>query len=263
MDPASSNPVPVPSASRETPPPPALAPTPLQRRLPNILTVARVFLAIGFFASLAGFDYERSLPLLSLAPVPRQHPFLPQLVVAASLFAVAALTDLLDGYLARKWRVTSAFGRIMDPFADKLLVISAFILLAGPGFSVGGRAWSIQVSGAEPWVVAVILARELLITSIRAVLESDGVKFPATMSGKLKMVLQSVCVPTILGILSFAPAVTWPEGGGGAVRTPAGWFIAGLVWLTVLVTVWSGWPYVRHAAALMNTRSDAAPGTDA
>src|ERR1043165_8884477 len=127
-----------------------------RRNIPNILTMSRVVLAIGFFAVLSFWSYEKS-PLAS-----GKSPDW-TLIGAALLFVIAAATDALDGNLARKWDVVSVFGRIMDPFADKLLVIGAFVYLAGPGFGNG----QVQLSRVDPWMVVLILARELLVTSIR------------------------------------------------------------------------------------------------
>jgi CDP-diacylglycerol--glycerol-3-phosphate 3-phosphatidyltransferase len=170
------------------------------------------------------------------------HPD-PWLIAAAALFVFAALTDAVDGHLARKWRVVSVFGRIMDPFADKVLVLGAFAYLSAPLFSYAftpedSDLVRYQASGVSAWMVVLILARELLVTSIRAAFESRGVDFSATASGKWKMILQSVAVPLVLVILALGPA---PPG------SLARWAIDLTVWLTVIVTVWSGLPYIQRA----------------
>jgi CDP-diacylglycerol--glycerol-3-phosphate 3-phosphatidyltransferase len=230
---------------------PETAPQSLAARanIPNVLTGLRVVLAVAFFAVLTPWKYSDS-------PVWRGQAIDPWLILAAVLFSVAAGTDFLDGHLARRWKVVSVFGRIMDPFADKLLVIGAFVFLAGPGFWLAGAengpaghlgsAAGRQVSGVYPWMVAVILGRELLVTSIRAAVESRGISFAATWSGKLKMVLQSVAVPAILIILAFGG----DDGAGAAC-------IAGLVWAIVIVTAWSGVPYITRAGAALR---QSAPG---
>ncbi len=212
-------------------------PPPVRRHIPNTLTLARIALAIAFFAVLTPWRYATSPYLLRSDPDP-------WLLVAMGLFIVAAATDALDGYLARKWNVVSVFGRIMDPFADKVLVIGAFIYLAGPGFTSGER----QISGIEPWMVALILARELLITSIRAAFESRGVSFAATVSGKLKMILQSICIPVILLLLNIETNPRSP------VLTRV---IPILTWSTVLITVWSAIPYISRAISM--SRNSAKP----
>ena len=202
---------------------------PVRRHIPNALTLARIALAIAFFAVLTPWRYSQS-------PLARGESPDYWLLAGAALFIIAAATDALDGYLARKWNVVSVFGRIMDPFADKVLVIGAFIYLAGPGFSSG----PIQVSGVYPWMVALILARELLVTSIRAAFESKGVSFAATASGKLKMILQSICIPLVLVLLQLDP-------GHFILKARA---IPIIVWSTVLVTAWSAFPYIARAISM-------------
>lgn len=203
-------------------------PDSLKVRIPNALTMGRVVLAVSMFAVLAtvlrppgieqGLTNQRAIILL-----------------ITSLFILAAITDALDGYFARKWQVVSLFGRVMDPFADKLLVLGAFVFMAGPAFvSPDGLARA----GFVPWMVVLILGRELLVTTLRGVYEAAGVDFSATVSGKLKMILQSISIPMILIILAFAPA---------GPQTPARYAILALAWSVVLVTVWSGVPYILRA----------------
>jgi phosphatidylglycerophosphate synthase/phosphatidylglycerophosphatase A len=170
------------------------------------------------------------------------------LVLAALLFIIAAATDYLDGFLARRWNVVSTFGRIMDPFADKLLVIGGFVFLAGPGFTAWepDAAHAVRLGGGsitavESWMVVLLLGRELLVTSVRATMESRGIDFSASLSGKLKMVLQSITIPAVLLLLNVP--VTAPD--------VAGWLIRVLVWSTVIVTAWSGVPYIVRAITAM------------
>lgn len=200
--------------------------------VPNWLTAARIVIAFGFLA------------LLSVYRFPHAHEW--ALPAAAALFLIAAATDALDGHLARKWSATSLFGRVMDPFADKVLVIGAFIMLAGPAFAVASGDRTTVVTGVRPWMVAVILARELLVTSIRGVYEARGVSFPADWSGKWKMILQSAAVPVILLTVWTAPA----EGAERAMLSGwRRWLTDGVVWATLLVTLVSGWTYVVRAYA--------------
>lgn len=213
-------------------------PTGFRRSLPNILTVARVLIAGAFFASLTPWRYAAS-------PALRGEGTDPWLLGAAFLFILAALTDALDGHLARRWNVVSIFGRVMDPFADKLLVIGGFVFLAGPGFWLpldGGR--TAVASHVTPWIVTIILGRELLVTSIRAVVESGGGSFAASWSGKLKMILQSVCIPGVLVLLALPRADPGRAGWQGTL-------VLVLVWATAAITVWSGIPYVVRAAAVL------------
>jgi CDP-diacylglycerol--glycerol-3-phosphate 3-phosphatidyltransferase len=212
-----------------------------RRNIPNILTMSRVVLAIAFLAVLSFWRYETS-PLAQ----GRSPDWV--LVAAAALFLIAAATDAVDGHLARKWNVVSVFGRIMDPFADKLLVIGAFVFLAGPAFAA--PSWTMytpngvehvrhQMSYVVPWMVAAILGRELLVTSIRAAFEAKGVSFGASWSGKWKMILQSVCVPSVLILLNI--------GRSDNSSTFTDTVIQMLVYATVAVTAWSALPYIVRA----------------
>jgi CDP-diacylglycerol--glycerol-3-phosphate 3-phosphatidyltransferase len=190
-----------------------------RRNLPNTLTILRLVLAAAFFGSLNAYQY------------PDQHVAWANLAVF--LFILAAITDALDGYLARRWEVISQFGRLMDPFCDKVLVLGAFIYLAGPRFVIPGGID--MATGIYPWMVVVILARELLVTGIRGVIESMGIEFGAKWSGKWKMILQSIVIPIVLVL-----TVNFQTG-----ETPwAMWTCHVLVYLTLAVTAYSGWPYV-------------------
>ncbi|MFN0133509.1 MAG: CDP-alcohol phosphatidyltransferase family protein [Phycisphaerales bacterium] len=209
----------------------------LRRAIPNALTLARVVLAAAMFGILSLWSITRS-------PITQPSPALDWvLLLAAFLFILAAITDALDGHLARRWRVISVFGRIMDPFADKLLVIGSFILLAGPGFHLPEG----QASGVLPWMAAVVLARELLVTSIRGVLESRGVDFSATASGKLKMILQSMAIPVVLVLLALRPSLD--PGVARLVPRINFWIML----VTVATTALSGVPYVLRAARWAST----------
>jgi phosphatidylglycerophosphate synthase len=231
------------SVQTAQPPVPALSAT--WRYMPNVLTLSRVGLAAAFFVVLTPWRYVES-PLAGRPPTVD-----PWLALATALFILAAITDALDGHLARRWKVVTAFGRVMDPFADKLLIIGAFLYLAGPGFMMPlvppnatekqiVRALTIPVTGVVPWMVIVILGRELLVTSIRAVIERAGGTFPAMWSGKAKMILQCVCVPAVLIM------VNWPQEVGPLEGWTRPW-ILGIVWTTVAVTAWSAVPYIMRA----------------
>lgn len=98
-------------------------------------------------------------------------------LIATIIFIAASLTDFLDGYLARKWNLVSNFGKIMDPFADKLLVLTALIYLAIEGTIPG-------------WIVIIIIGRELLVTSLRALAADNGVILAARNLGKYKTATQ-------------------------------------------------------------------------
>jgi len=206
------------------------------KQIPNQLTLARLVLAAAFFTVLGVYRFEGT-----------QGPSHTGLLAAALiLFIVAAITDWLDGYLARRWEAVSLFGRVVDPVADKLLIIGSFILLSGPRFVIPDRvppdAWTpYMISGVYPWMAVVILLRELLVTSVRAAMESRGIQFPATSAGKWKMILQAITIPTVIAIVWYDP--TRPG------HAWAGWLRDGLVYLTVIVTILSGVPYIARAVS--------------
>lgn len=208
----------------------AHTPSTLQRRLPNALTLGRLALTVVFIVVLSLYRYPDSNAWA--------------LPIALAIFVVAAVTDALDGYFARKWNAVSVFGRVVDPAADKVLVLGAMVFLASPIFLDPelGRV----VTGVEPWMVALILGREFLVTSIRAVLEAESVSFAANWSGKVKMILQSAGVPLAMLIVWLAPAESLAAGAW------ARWTLDLLFWALTLVTLFSGLPYaiglLRHMA---------------
>lgn len=211
----------------------------MRRQLPNALTILRLVLSGVFFLVLNQYRYPTGPDWALWA--------------AVVLFILAAITDALDGHLARKWKVESTFGRIMDPFCDKVLVIGAFIYLAGPRFvdprAVEAGAFFNMTTGVYPWVVALMLARELLVTGIRDELEGAGIQFPAKTFGKLKMILQSVGVPVILGVVWLLPHVEPATRHGLNIARDT------LVYVIVIVTVLSGVPYVTGAVRSLRRKT--------
>ena len=164
--------------------------------LPNQITVSRLVLAIVFFVLLSQYSQRDPRPTM--------------LDVAALIFIVAAVTDILDGYLARKRGEVTALGRVLDPLVDKVLVCGAFILFAGrPFVDASGH----NVTEVSAWMVVVIVGRELLVTGLRGFNESLGISFGASVYGKLKMWMQSIAAPAILFIV--AHEEVW-----GAAATP-------------------------------------------
>jgi len=178
--------------------------------LPNQVSAGRLVLAVVLFVLLA-FDL---------------------MVSALVVFVIAASTDALDGYLARRYAQVTTLGRILDPFVDKVVVLGAFIfLLPVPG------------SGLAAWMVMVVVARELMVTALRSHLERQGADFSASLSGKLKMVVQCVAIGWIMFFLAaFADTDHAPW---------AAWVRDVLNWLAVLVTLASGVVYLRRAFELL------------
>lgn len=208
------------------------------RHLPNALTGGRLLLAVIFFTLLGFYQYQG-----------RGDPRL--LNIAFAIYVVALFTDFLDGYLARRWQVEGAFGRIVDPFVDKVLVLGSFILFAGKNFIIPAAEgqWVVRtITGVAPWMVVLILARELLVTSFRGITESSGQQFGAAFSGKVKMVFQSVTILVILVYVNyFAP------NRGRSVEAFARHFRDSCIWSTLLVTVFSGLLYVQRAMAVFRS----------
>lgn len=198
--------------------------------LPNQITLARLVLAIVFFALLSQYS--------------QVNPNATMLDVAAVIFIIAATTDILDGYLARKLGQVTALGRVMDPLVDKVLVCGAFILFIGPGFvDADGK----NVTEVRAWMVVLMVGRELLVTGLRGFNESVGKSFGASVSGKLKMWMQSIAAPAILLIIAH------PEILGSA----AGPTKRILVWLTVLATALSMVSYLVRSRHILQESTSA------
>ena len=137
--------------------------------LPNSLTLVRIFL-IPILVVVLLTKFEGAV-ILGIGKE----------LVGAAIFAVAALTDWLDGYLARRRRQVTTFGQLMDPLADKLLITAALVSL-------------VQMELAPAWMVAIILGRELGVTVLRSVAFSRGVTIPASRLGKIKMLSQVIAI---------------------------------------------------------------------
>ncbi len=158
--------------------------------LPNILTVLRIMLVPVLVVALLGNTPEGD-------------------VLAAVVFALASLTDFVDGYLARSRDSVTTFGKLMDPLADKLLVVAALLAL-------------VSLNRLAAWVAMVIIARELAVTVLRMGATQAGVVVPANMFGKVKTCLQ---IAAILAVIAVPSNPLW---------------VSLLVYLAVLVTVLSG-----------------------
>ena len=179
--------------------------------LPNLLTYARI----------------AAVPVVVLClyfqEVPRNGEWLRWLALA--VFIAAGVTDILDGYLARKWGELSSFGRMLDPIADKLLVAATLLMLVYDG----------TIRALSVFAAVVILCREILVSGLREYLAGLNVRVEVTWLAKWKTTLQMVAV----GFLVAGDAgdvVFW-----GAV-TPIG---LSLLWLSALLTLYTGWDYFR------------------
>lgn len=212
--------------------------------VPNFLTVLRVFFAIEVFVFCAYRNWELCL----------------------LFFILAALTDFIDGWWARKYNQITVFGRIMDPFADKFLICGTFICLLGVRQLIFARpssgipVWLVL----QPWMVVVLVARELLITSLRAVVERQGGDFSAKWIGKWKMGLQCAALIVCFLYLSLDRSEALKEllVVGSNVLLSAFyilWII--LLWATVFITLYSGISYCYRAVQVL--KADNEQKTDA
>jgi len=187
--------------------------------LPNQLTFLRLILAVVMFCLIAQEHYLASFVL----------------------FVIAAGTDWLDGYFARKYDQVTTLGRILDPFADKVIVCGTFIFLVAVPQMDELRL------GLRPWMVVVVVGRELLVTALRSFLEDQGADFSAKISGKLKMVLQCVAAGACLFYLDYPkPAVS---NAPDWVR----WTMIASVWAAVVLTIYSGLVYMAVAGRLVRS----------
>lgn len=169
--------------------------------LPNILTFARLICI--------------PVILICLAFKGRQASFL-----AALFFSIAAFTDFLDGFFARRYDDITVLGKLMDPLADKMLVSSIMIML-------------IPLDRIAVWIVIVIIARELAMTGLRGIAVSEGIVIQASGLGKYKTIFQSVA------LVSLCLHYTYWGINFQIVGTI-------FLWVALIMTLWSGWDYFRR-----------------
>lgn len=168
--------------------------------LPNFLALIRVGLA----------------PLMLWLLIDRQNPLFEGLHVswldymAALVFVIASVTDFFDGYIARNWNQKTTLGAILDPLADKMLILGAFLGL-------------MMLDRASIWAIYLILTREFFITGLRVMAISEGKDIAASMAGKVKTVFQMIAI----GFLT----MNWP-------------FATALLWFAVALTLYSGYEYI-------------------
>ena len=211
-----------------------MTPTHHANPIPNILTGLRLFAGVVMFLILAGAA-PQGLPLLSdyLSP-DDQFRFARTAFV---IFVVAASTDWVDGFLARRWHATTRWGAILDPIADKVLITGAIL---------GVLAWGSVPQAAIP--CGLILFREFAVSALRETV-AGKVKLPVTLLAKWKTTLQMLA----LGALQLALVPLW-EGFG----LPLEWlpqfqtFAYVLLWIAALVTLWTGWQYFSKAQQKMS-----------
>ncbi|HEX4691657.1 MAG TPA: CDP-diacylglycerol--glycerol-3-phosphate 3-phosphatidyltransferase [Solirubrobacteraceae bacterium] len=179
--------------------------------LPNVLTVVRILLVPVLVAALLSATGSGDL-------------------LAAVVFVVASVTDALDGWIARRRKSESTFGKLMDPLADKLLVVAALVSL-------------VSLDRLSAWVAMVIIAREFAVTGLRQLAMEEGHVIPASIWGKLKTVTQ---IAMVLVLIAVDDRTVWVDA---------------LIYVTVFVTVASGVVYFFNFRSLLRTRRAHEPQT--
>jgi len=169
--------------------------------LPNLLALLRIALAPLMFWLLI----DRDNPLFAGIDVSWLDFF------AAFVFVIASVTDFFDGFIARSWNQITKLGGILDPLADKMLMLAAFLGL-------------VFIDRASPWAIFIILTREFFITGLRVQAASEGKNVSSTMSGKIKTVAQMIAVGFLM--------MNWP-------------YASLLLWISVALTLYSGFEYIK------------------
>ncbi|NVJ53743.1 MAG: CDP-diacylglycerol--glycerol-3-phosphate 3-phosphatidyltransferase [Campylobacteraceae bacterium] len=169
--------------------------------LPNTLALFRIALA----PLMLWFLVERDFSLFA-----SWHPSWFD-YFAGLIFVIASVTDFFDGFIARKWDQMTKLGAILDPLADKMLMLAGFLGL-------------VMIDRASAWAVFLILSREFFITGLRVVAVSEGKSVASTMAGKIKTVVQMIAIGFLI--------MNWP-------------FATTLLWIAVILTLYSGYEYLR------------------
>ncbi len=171
-----------------------------KENIPNLLTIGRIFIIPIFILILCIWNNRTG------------H------IISGIVFAVASITDYLDGYLARKWQVVTNFGKFADPLADKMLVMTALIML-------------VELGMVPAWISAIIICRELAVTGLRLLLVENGGKvLAAAMPGKIKTFTQMFAIIFLLFHLTLIGTI--------------------LLYIALFFTIYSGYDYFKGAGFL-------------
>ena len=169
--------------------------------LPNTLAFLRILLAPLMFWFLVDRD---NVIFQNIHPSWLDY-------TAALIFVIASITDFFDGFIARSWNQMTKLGAVLDPLADKMLILAGFLGL-------------MYIDRASPWAVLIILTREFFITGLRVMAASEGKNVAASFAGKTKTVVQMFAIGFLM--------MNWPYGDL-------------LLWLAVIVTLYSGYEYIK------------------
>ncbi len=180
--------------------------------LPNKITISRILL-IPIFIILMVAPLDWGTVVLFNAEIETAH------FIGAIIFIIAALTDWVDGYFARKYNLITDLGKFLDPLADKLLVSAALIIL-------------VEMRVASSWIVIIIISREFAVTGLRLILAGTGEVVAANMLGKIKTWTQMVAIIALLFHNIPFSAVNFP-------------FATIMLWIAMFFTVLSGYDYFR------------------
>ena len=194
------------------------------RSLPNLITFSRLLLVPVFI-------------LVTLSPAESSR------YLGAAIFIIASFSDYLDGALARLYKAESNMGKLLDPLADKLLILSALIVLTGFKLDqyglpcLPGESCLLSGSWVPSWMVALILSRELWVTGIRAVAAEKGLVLAAGIGGKIKSFLQMVAIPLIL---IHDMEITVPFSSSNTTCYVVGLY---MLFFSMIIAIWSAVEY--------------------
>lgn len=210
----------------------------MKRAIPNALTILRIALCFLMFAAFFLMAEGMSGRVL----IPAINDPRPLAWVILGSFYAAAVTDFLDGYLARRWNVVSNLGAILDPIADKILVCGAII-----GLIVVQGPFRVLVPDLAGWIIVpgtLILFREFAVSAMREVLAPKGISLPVTFIAKMKTTLQLLSIAALILFVFWPfwglPQITWLKEAIDGAK----WMFA----LASLITVWTGIEYAMSAA---------------
>lgn len=181
--------------------------------IPNMLSLLRVFLAPLVLIFLT---FQFTYPVYAVEELELRVTVGD--ILAGTVFILAALTDTADGYIARKKGMVTNLGKFIDPVADKVLVMAALISL-------------VELQRIPAWIVVVILSRDLIVTGVRMVAAAEGVVIAASRGGKVKTVFQIVAISMLIFNLPFGIQV---------------------MWIAMILTVWSGMDYLVKGKDLLS-----------